>query len=72
MNLLPNGAPDRAMAPGDQYLVDLGRLVPVAAVNARSAYQIALTSVNMEPEFPAQQPVVYQLDPDGELIAVYD
>ena len=54
------------------YLVDLGRLVPVAAVNARSAYQIALTSMGVEPEFPARPPVVYEFDSDGELIAVYD
>jgi hypothetical protein len=70
MNLLP-AAPVYAMS-GDQYLVDLGRLVPVAAVNPRSAYQIALTSVGFEREFPEQQPKVYQLDSQGELIAVFD
>lgn len=71
MNLL-SAAPAHAAAPGDQYLVDLGRLVPVAAVNPRSAYQIALTSVGIEREFPEQTPKVYQLDFQGELIAVYE
>jgi hypothetical protein len=70
MNLLLPAPPHSG--PSIEYLVDLGRLVPVAAVNARSAYQIALTSVGLEPEFPAQTPLVYQLDSDGELIAVYD
>jgi hypothetical protein len=73
MNLL---LPAANVSPGDQYLVDLGRLVPVAAVNARSAYRIALNSVGIEPEFPESlhemAPRVYQLDPQGELIAVFD
>jgi hypothetical protein len=73
MNLLPAGTPFPAVAPGDYYLVDVGELVPVAAVNARSAFHIAMTMrEGMAQQCPPEHPVVYQIDPDGELIAVYD
>jgi hypothetical protein len=70
MNLLLPAPPHSDTA--IKYLVDLGRLVPVAAVNPRSAYRIALTSVGLEREFPARPVLIYQLDSNGELIAVYD
>jgi len=73
MNLLLPAPPHSG--PPIKYLVDLGRLVPVAAVNARSAYQIALTSVGTTRGLgllTRLHAMVYQLDSNGELIAVYD
>jgi protein involved in polysaccharide export with SLBB domain len=62
-----------SVAPGDQYLVDVGDLVPVAAVSARSAYFIAMTArYGPGIECPPEQPMVYQIDANGELIAVFD
>lgn len=69
MKYLLHGAPC-----ADQYLVDVGELVPVTAVNARSAFFMAMGS-----RFGAAQqlccpqfPMVYQFDSQGELIAVFD
>ena len=67
-------------APGDQYLVDIGALVSVAAVSPRDAYQIAMTArygpedewYGSGDECPCEQPLVYQIDSNGELIAVFD
>lgn len=61
-------------APGDNYLVDLGRLVPVAAVSAMDAFLIATTSVfGVMPQCPFEHPLVYQIDDAGELVlAVFD
>lgn len=58
---------------GDYYLVDLGQLVPVAASSPRAAFHIASTGVfRSTEEFPAVHPLVYQLAPDGEVMAVYE
>jgi hypothetical protein len=61
-------------ASGDNYLVDLGRLVPVAAVSAKEAFLLATTSVfGAMPEVPFEHPMVYQIDDAGELVlAVFD
>lgn len=69
--MLPHSA---LAAPGDQYLADLdGVLVSVAAVSPRDAYFIAMTSVyGVEPQCPLEHPVVYQIDQNGELLAVFD
>ena len=72
MNLLLHGSPC-----ADQYLVDVGELVPVSAVNARDAYSMARTLATSlhamaEQQCPPQVPKVYQLDSQGELIAVFD
>lgn len=68
MNSLPTVA-----APGDQYLVDLGELVQVAAVSPRDAYSMAMTSrFGPEPQCPPENPLVYQIDAEGQLIAVFD
>jgi hypothetical protein len=68
MKLLPAKA-----APGDFYLVDVGELVPVVAVNARAAFQIAnSTTFGKEHECPYVHPVVYQFGRDAELLAVYE
>jgi hypothetical protein len=58
----------------DQYLVDVGELVPVSAVNARSAWTMAMTArygAAQQP-CPPEPARVYQLDSQGELIAVVD
>jgi hypothetical protein len=69
MNL---SAPGIAM-PGDQYLVDVGALVRVVAVSPRSALQIAMTGVfGPGLQCPPEHPMVYQIDSEGELIAVYE
>lgn len=61
------------VTPGDQYLVDIGELVSVAAVTPRDAYQIAMTArYGLWLQVPPEQPLVYQIDANGELIAVYD
>jgi hypothetical protein len=61
------------VAPGDRYLVDLGELVPVAAVSPRDACQIAMTArYGRWLQIPPEQPLVYQIDANGELIAVFD
>jgi len=60
-------------APGDLYLVDLGKLIPVAAVNPRAAFHIASTCAfgkDQEPGF--EHPLVYQLDSDGGILAVFE
>jgi hypothetical protein len=58
---------------GDNYLVDLGRLVQVAATSPMDAYLIATTSVfGAMPQCPPEHPMVYQIDEYGELIAVFD
>lgn len=68
MNLLLHGSPC-----ADQYLVDVGELVPVSAVNARSAFFMAMAArYGAAQQCPPQTPRVYQLDPEGELIAVFD
>jgi hypothetical protein len=73
MNLLPAIAPLRTTAPGDYYLVDVGELVPVAAVSPRSAFHIAMTGrYGHSQQCPSERPMVYQLDQDGELLAVYE
>lgn len=59
-------------APGDHYVVDLGKLVPVAATNPQDAYQLAvLGEFGKAPEVPLERPIVYRLDPEGEPIEVY-
>jgi hypothetical protein len=69
MTLLLHGLPV-----SDQYLVDVGELVAVSAVNARSASFMAMAARygGAEQPCPPQPPRVYQLDPEGELIAVFD
>ncbi|HEX3091619.1 MAG TPA: hypothetical protein VHW72_03285 [Candidatus Angelobacter sp.] len=69
MNLLLHGVPVAG-----QYLVDVGELVAVSAVNARSASFMAMAALygGAEQLCPPIPPRVYQLDSDGELIAVYD
>jgi hypothetical protein len=58
---------------GDNYLVDLGRLVQVAATSPREAYLLASTAVfGAMPECPPETPMVYRVDQNGELIAVFD
>jgi hypothetical protein len=54
-----------------KYLVDVGELVPVSAVNARSAYLMVRPATPLHAMAP-QPPKVYQLDSQGELIAVFD
>lgn len=57
---------------GDCYLVDLGQLVPVAGTSARDAMSKALTAVfGRWLEVPSLPPCVYQLDSEGEIVAVY-
>lgn len=56
-----------APAPGDAYLVDVGKLVPVAAVNPRNAFWMAVTGILPVPEHAE----IYQFGPAGELLAVY-
>lgn len=57
---------------GDDYLVDLGELVHVAASSPRAAFYIASTAVfGPTQEFPAVHPRVYQIEPDGTIVAVY-
>ncbi|HEY2361234.1 MAG TPA: hypothetical protein VGK36_08970 [Candidatus Angelobacter sp.] len=59
--------------PGDNYLVDLGRLVQVSATSPMDAYLIASTAVfGAMPQCPPEHPMVYQIDQHGELIAVFD
>jgi hypothetical protein len=53
-----------------QWLVDVGELIPVAAISARSAYFMA--TAGRYGEAPCDDPMVYQMDADGELIAVFD
>jgi hypothetical protein len=69
MTLLLHGLPV-----SDQYLVDVGELVAVSAVNARSASFMAMAALygGAEQLCPPIQPRVYQLDSQGELIAVFD
>jgi hypothetical protein len=69
MKLLLHGAPI-----ANQYLVDDGELVAVSAVNARSAWDIAMAARygSAEQPCPPMPPKVYQLDSQGELIAVFD
>jgi hypothetical protein len=58
----------------NQYLVDVGELVAVPAVNARSAWTMAMSArfgAAQQP-CPPEPPRVYQLDSQGELIAVFD
>lgn len=63
----------------DQYLVDVGEMIPVSAVNARSAWSMAMIArygpfeapCNGQP-CPPETAKVYQLDSEGELIAVYE
>jgi len=61
-------------APGDWYLVDLGKLVGVAAVSASGAFHMAMgDSCGSDPQLPAREhPLVYQLDTDGAILAVFD
>lgn len=69
MNLLLHG-----VAIANQYLVDDGELVPVSAVNARSAWTMAMAArygAAQQP-CPPMPPRVYQLDSQGELIAVFE
>lgn len=47
------------------YLVDLGKLVPVAAANPRDAYSLAVLAEEDRHDVEA---VVYRLDPEGEPI----
>jgi hypothetical protein len=57
-----------------KYLVDVGELVPVSAVNARSAWTTAMSArygAAQQP-CPPEPARVYQLDSQGELIAVFD
>jgi hypothetical protein len=60
------------------YLVDVGELVPVTAVNARDAYSMArglatpLHAMAAQQPCPPMPPMVYQIDAEGELIAVFD
>jgi hypothetical protein len=60
------------------YLVDVGELVPVKAVNARDAYSMArglatpLHAMATQQSCVPQFPMVYQLDSQGELIAAFD
>jgi hypothetical protein len=60
--------------PGDQYLVDVGKLIPVTAVNARSAFHMVRPGcVGLWQKLvSAKIPKVYKLASDGELIAVFD
>jgi hypothetical protein len=55
-----------------KYLVDVGELVPVSAVNARSAYLMVRPVATPLHAMAPQPPKVYQLDSKGELIAVFD
>lgn len=68
MNLLLHGSPCV-----DQFLVDVGELIPVAAVNATSAYHMATSGLyGPGQQCPPEHPLVYQIDATGELIAVFD
>ncbi len=72
MTLLLHGSPC-----ADQYLVDVGELVPVTAVNARSAFRMAMASrygaaQQLCGPIPMGSYMVYQFDAQGELIAVFD
>lgn len=61
-----------------KYLVDVGELVAVPAVDARDAYSMARGLATQLHAMAAQQlccpqfPMVYQFDSQGELIAVFD
>lgn len=57
-----------------QWLVDVGELIPATAVNAQSAYHMATAGRYDGPgqQCPPEHPMVYQIDADGELIAVFD
>jgi hypothetical protein len=47
--------------------------VPVAAVSPRDAYQIAMTSrFGPGEQCPPEHPLVYQMDADGEVMAVFE
>jgi hypothetical protein len=64
MKLLPASTADV------NYWVDIGQL---AAVNARDAYRGAMVACfGPGIDCPAPHPVVYKIDPAGELIAVVD
>jgi hypothetical protein len=68
MKLLP-----AAVRPRVNYWVDIGQLVPIAAVNAQDAYRGAMAACyGPGVDCPAPHPVVYKIDPAGELIAVFD
>lgn len=58
---------------GDYYLVDLGELTYVPASSPSAALHVANTSVFLpNQEIPCWvRPRVYQLAPDGGIVAVY-
>jgi hypothetical protein len=49
------------------YLVDLGELVPVRAVNARDAFSMAVIAHTQ----CADHPTVYQINASGEVTAIF-
>lgn len=60
-------------APGNWYLVDLGELVGVAAVSARGAFNMAMgDSCGSDSQCAPEHPLVYQMDTDGKVLAVFD
>lgn len=60
-----------AARPGDFYLVDLGKLIPVLATTPHDAYELASLSVfGPGREIPPKKPVLYRLDEWGEVLEV--
>jgi hypothetical protein len=57
----------RLIASGDQYLVDVGKLVSVAAAGVRDAVSLATIGGD---EFP--EPRVYRMDGHGAMTEIRD
>ncbi len=59
-------------ASGDYYLVDLGRLISVAAASVRDSVHLAVLELGGPEKIGVDHPVVYRLDPEGQPVAMYD